>query len=168
MPIFWGNSVTDQTTAWRLQAQSDFVCATAILKLDQATTYCHAIAKYQQAIEKSIKAVISKKGGNIGKNHAVRKHVDGLLRVTRPSHGALGIDKSLHKIFAPEILRGIAEIDQLAPKYPTVGQPFPRNTEYPFEINGGWTYPAANGSFSRAETEKFRNVAYQVVESCAR
>jgi HEPN domain-containing protein len=45
--------------AWLRQAQSDRESAERVLDLGDEPTFCHGIAKFQQAVEKSIKALVA-------------------------------------------------------------------------------------------------------------
>jgi HEPN domain-containing protein len=44
---------------WIRQAESDLLCAGRVLDPNDATTFCHSIAKCQQSVEKSIKALVA-------------------------------------------------------------------------------------------------------------
>jgi hypothetical protein len=64
---------------------------------------------------------------------------------------------------------GIRDLDALAPRAPAPGERPRRNTEYPYhDAEGKWTYPAADATFSREEVERFRLLAYRIVDNAAR
>jgi len=48
-----------QSSAWIVQVESDFAVAEILFQKTDATTYCQAIAKYQQTVEKSVKAMVA-------------------------------------------------------------------------------------------------------------
>jgi HEPN domain-containing protein len=49
----------NQSEAWIMQAKSDLDAAKAVRKDSEFSTYCQALAKYQQVTEKSVKGMIA-------------------------------------------------------------------------------------------------------------
>jgi hypothetical protein len=150
------------------QAQADYSSIARVIELNDATTYCHAIAKCQQATEKAVKAVVRSLGMQVGRKHDVLRLVDAILLAPGPrSRGRMMAH--VRGLFGPQIRADIQAIDRLAPKYPAPGQHPQRNTEYPYqEANGDWRYPALAKSFSREEFDRFRAAAHRVVMGAAR
>ncbi len=50
-------------------------------------------------------------------------------------------------------------LDAVIPRRPPPGESARRNTEYPFEVSGGWSAPAEPGVFSKAEVYDFLSAA---------
>jgi hypothetical protein len=129
-------------------------------------------------VEKSIKMVLAAlRDQNLttfstGRGHLIDKHIKEILVVIRCK---LPTDKkSLTAVGAVQSLLTsdqhlIDELSGLAPKWPGPGCPFPRNTEYPYEVvKGTWRAPASLGSFSRKEVKKYRNLAERVLPGAER
>ena len=49
----------DETTAWLYQARADWQAAERFVADEVGTGRCHAIAKWQQTVEKAVKALVS-------------------------------------------------------------------------------------------------------------
>lgn len=150
---------------WLAQATSDWRSALRIFDSSDHLTYCQTIAKYQQTVEKSVKAVfasVKDKGinlGPLGYDHDVAKKIAALKRLPQPT-GKTGIQFIVNRVFtnADEI----NVLCALAPKKPAPGQLHARNTEYPFEIAAGlWEAPATKDVFSLTEVNQFRRTAEQ-------
>lgn len=165
-----------QSEAWVLQAKSDLAAAQAVLKEGNASTYCQALAKYQQATEKSVKGMIVALNElgvsqiSISGNHTLGHEMNGLdaVRRKRPdlditSVGA--IDRMLRGYKAD-----ILALSALAPKLPKPGPAYPRNTEYPFNDAslGDWTAPAAPSTYTLEEVKKAQRLAWPLHQIAAR
>lgn len=151
-----------------MQAKSDLDAAKAVRKDSEFSTYCQALAKYQQVTEKSVKSMIAalNEAGflqvSISGNHALEHEINGLdaLRRKKP-----GIDNaSLEAI--DKILKSyrskIALLSSLAPSGPK-GSVYPRNTEYPFHADAAlnnWTAPAAEGTYTLVEVTEAHKMVW--------
>jgi hypothetical protein len=116
-------------------------------------TLCHAVAKYQQTVEKAIKAVLTalREAGfanwRVGRGHEVTPYMSMLFRLPRKEENK-SVLQELGKLLDGNTRRAIKTLETLGPKWPAQGQIPLRNTEYPFEDGkGGWSYPAAAGVF---------------------
>jgi hypothetical protein len=133
------------------------------------TGRCHAIAKWQQTVEKAVKALVSALhdagilGASFLPRHKVERYVGVLIRLPRAS-GNRTIQQSLHGLLDQNTRAGIRALDGLTPRLPTL-----RNTEYPFQnAHGQWTYPAAEAVFSQDEVQRFRDLAHRVLDRAGR
>ena len=163
----------DESTAWISQAVADQAAAErerAVAGRSKVPVWCHAVAKYQQAVEKSIKAIVvalrecGVRGVHpVGYDHRVQNHLRLLRRL--PGGGAgRSIQRKLRDFLDAPTRMDIHRLESLAPRAPTPGDPHPRNTEYPFnDAHGGWTYPAAPDQFSVVEGNAFQGVAVAFV-----
>jgi hypothetical protein len=159
----------DEPTAWLHQARADRQAAESFLKSDEGSGRCHAIATWQQTVEKAVKALVSALhdarilGAGIRPRHEVERYVDALIRLPRAA-GNRTIQQLLHGLLDQKTRPGIKALDVLAPQLPARG-----NTEYPFlDAKGQWTYPAAEGVFSKDEVAQFRELAYRVLDGAGR
>lgn len=164
-----------QSEAWVLQAKSDLSAAQAVFKESDASTYCQALAKYQQVTEKSVKGMVAslKELGvtqlSISGNHALEHEMNGLDAVRRKradlDDASIGvIDRMLrsHKT-------GIIWLSVLAPSGPK-GLVYPKNTEYPFNNASadGWTAPAASDVYTTEEVRRAHRPAWPLHQIAAR
>ena len=160
--------------AWLTQARSDYSAAGREFQWalqQRPPVLCHAVAKYQQALEKFIKAIMSALreagvGGvhSAGYDHHVQNHLRILRRIPGGGVGR-SIQKHLRDFLDRDTMRGISTLENLAPRRPAPGLPHERNTEYPYNApGGGWTCPAVPDSFSLVEVQEFekllRRIAY--------
>ena len=153
-----------QSGAWLVQAAADMSAGEKLFQQDDPTSYCQAIAKYQQTVEKSIKAMVAAVN-DLGSNLAITPHhmpiaeIDGLLSLRRAIDNASV--RRLARIF--ELHRNpVEELCRLAPRWPEDGKDFARNTEYPFLRDGEWTAPAVQGSFTLQEAKRAQATARAV------
>lgn len=155
---------------WLAQAKSDLACAERCLIPGDAATYCHAIAKYQQAVEKAIKAlVVALNLMEPTRDHEVTEELKELGQFSLNPRG------KANKAYAKEVKRlfdrggnrpRIRELVQLSPKYPAAGAMARRNTEYPFQnVAGEWKIPADAEIFSTEELNQFRQITGLVIKS---
>lgn len=159
----------DEPTAWLRQAMADRQAAERLLADEEGTGRCHAIAKWQQTVEKAVKALISALhdagilGGGVRARHEVERYVAVLIRLPR-ARGNRTIQHLLHGLLDQNTRESIRAVDRLAPRLPPR-----RNTEYPFrDARGQWTYPAAEGVFSQKEVEQFRASAHRILDRAGR
>jgi hypothetical protein len=162
----------DESAAWIAQAAADVRAAErdrAFAKGSEPPSWCYTIAKYQQAVEKSIKSIVAalrecgvRGVSPIGYDHHVQNHLRLLRRL--PSGGAgRSIQSKLKEFLDPRTRNGIRNLENLAPRKPSPGELHSRNTEYPFNAaSGAWTYPAAPDSFSFAEVSEFKALMVRV------
>jgi hypothetical protein len=162
----------DESEAWVAQANADYAAAERERELVgrlKEPVWCHAIAKYQQAVEKFIKAIVAAlhDGGvrgvhPIGHDHRVENHVRLLRSLPGGAVGA-SIQQKLRDLLDAATRKSISTLEDLAPRRPAPGNPYLRNTEYPFNtLRGRWTYPAAQGSFSEEEVKEHRTLVRRV------
>lgn len=154
---------------WIAQARSDREAGITLRAASTATLRCHAVAKYQQAVEKCIKAM------------ALALHRTGLAQVPEGdyyTHDPLemlirALSSSPTGAQERTILRRVqtaladpnraAEVKavcSLAPRKPRPGQLHDRNTEYPYETSAGvWVAPAEPQSFSPVDVSDAERIA---------
>jgi HEPN domain-containing protein len=160
--------------AWLRQAQSDRESAERVLDRGDTSTFCHAIAKFQQAVEKSINALVVALrdyrglGVVIGWTHTVEPFMGVLTRLPRSGGRNREIQSLLHGLLDERTRGAIRALDQLAPRRPPPGVPPHRNTEYPFLQEGEWCAPADLQIFTRSDVDRFRALAARIVGGCAR
>jgi hypothetical protein len=154
-----------EAEAWKAQVESDYAAARAVWVQDDLKTYCQAIAKYQQVVEKSINfidAVLREQGllvGRVRAEHYPERMINRLVRLPQSENKTVA--QRLVRIFS-RWLPDIYDICALAPKLPPRGEPYQRNTEYPFQCQDGmWTAPA-DAQFTQAEVSRFERVARQM------
>jgi hypothetical protein len=158
----------DESYAWLQQALSDRAAGERLSGGKDGAEWCHAIAKYQQTVEKAIKAIVVALRNRgilhvtIGYTHPVEPLVSTLVRLPR-NPGNRDIANHLSRSLDTNTRTAIRSLETLTPKRPAPGQPHRRNTEYPFQDpKDRWTYPAADGVFSSAETEQIRELSHQI------
>ncbi len=155
-------------SAWSRQAGSDYSAAERTLKRGDPDTYCHAIAKYQQSVEKYLKAMVAllldsglldSRPRDIG--HTLDKTIKVLeLRKTTNIARESGLSGYLEIVLSGHFTSEAKAISLLAPSYPEPGRPFARNTEYPFNNSDGtWTSPCVSDVFTLKDVERYHKVA---------
>lgn len=159
---------------WLRQAEADLAAAGRSFLSAEASTYCQAIAKYQQTIEKSAKALAAAlcDAGMatipIGFKHDVETQISMLLRLPRPRESR-DIQNIIYSLFDQTARADTKALGRLAPKAPAPGQPFQRNTEYPYQDAAGtWRVPADDGSFTLLECDRFKRLAHCISDGTAR
>jgi HEPN domain-containing protein len=160
--------------AWLRQAQKDRESAERVLDLADGSSFCHFLAKSQQAVEKSVKALVAALrdlrgiGVDIGWTHSVERFMSVLTKLPRSQGANQDIQSNIRALFHETTRGNIRALDGLAPRRPPPGEPPGRNTEYPFQNHGVWQAPSDTGIFSRDDVSRFRSLASRVVEGCAR
>jgi hypothetical protein len=164
----------DEATAWLHQAMADRAAAEYLAKARVELPPCHAIAKWQQTVEKAVKAVVAALIGarivhiDIGYKHPVEPFMSVLLRLPRAADNR-AIQQQLHGLLHPGTRSTIKALEGLVPKRPPPGSSPQRNTEYPFVDQGGkWTHPAAKNIFHDDKFNQFRDLAYRILEGAGR
>jgi hypothetical protein len=154
-----------QSSAWLLQIHSDSIAAKRVLRHNDPSTFCQAVAKYQQVVEKSIKAMVAVvlelgiEFTTINSNHKPYKEMQALTNLARVIDS--GSVEFIRNTFTVTRQADIEELCDLAPNYPEPGKPFLRNTEYPYnDAQGRWTAPAANDSFGLKDVKRFYELAW--------
>jgi hypothetical protein len=156
---------------WISQADSDWWAAARIFEPAESRSYCQAIAKYQQVVEKSIKAIAAGLRDRfiqsipVGYRHDVSRIASAMRRPARPTDST-DIQHHINQLLNDHVLNEIKAIDSLAPRRPAPGALHERNTEYPFElIAGNWTAPSLPNVFSTNDANRFRIFAERVYGS---
>ncbi len=156
--------------AWITQAKSDW--RTALLLAAEADD-CQRVAKYQQAVEKSVKAlaVALTRAGivayNVGSAHDVAR-IASSIQAAAPawSRQYKDLKRQLAKAFARHHLESIKQLDAIVPQYPAKGQLARRNSEYPFQQVAGdtWCVPCGPSTFSKGDVKRYEATAKTVVD----
>lgn len=165
-----------QSAAWVLQASSDLDAARRVLDEQKASTYCQSLANYQQAVEKSVKAMVAalNEAGviqvAISGNHTLEHEINGLDAVRRKKHGVGSASLEIIERLFQNRKDDITFLCALAPKLPKQGVAYPRNTEYPFSdaSEEGWTAPAAPNTFTLEEVRRAERLAWPLHHSASR
>jgi HEPN domain-containing protein len=162
---------SDLPFAWIRQAASDFRSAEYSVGIQDA---CQAIAKYQQVVEKSVKAIAEGfydrklSSGPMRAGHDVDRLISTLLSV-RLRKSNVKLAQRITGLFNEPRRDQIRSICRLAPNRPAAGQLQARNTEYPFQNSDGtWRAPADPGSFGRPEVDRFRQLAHDLGDGARR
>ena len=154
---------------WISQAESDRWAAERLFDPAHPRSYCQTIAKCQQTVEKSVKAVAAAMRDRfpitvaIGYGHEVDRLASALRRRRPARAGDPGdIQSRVNRLLNDHAIVEIKALESLIPRRPPPGQLHARNTEYPFErIAGDWTAPAS-GAFTEAEVQRFRQLADRI------
>lgn len=158
---------------WLMQAQSDLDSAVRAFDEENASTYCHALAKYQQVVEKSIKGVVAAlhDAGTLSRGpsytHGLVDEINILKRLPHNPKKGSGKDlvSRIKRFLDIEIRNELKAISDLAPRKPASGELEPRNTEYPYQRpDGTWLAPADPNAFRREEVEDFRRTAGRTLD----
>jgi HEPN domain-containing protein len=159
---------------WLNQARSDYRASSRLLDDQDHETYCQAIAKYQQVVEKSVKAIAAAiRDAGIspiytGFTHEVEKIVSALVLLPR-GKGPTDIKDRIKALLNEGHRSEIRALCALAPKRPGPGELARRNTEYPFQrSDGSWIAPHDEGAFDLSDVERFRALATRIIEGSAR
>ncbi len=79
----------DEPAAWLYQAMADRQAAERFVADEKGTGRCHAVAKWQQTVEKAVKALVSALhdagilGAGVIPRHEVERYVRTLIRLPR-------------------------------------------------------------------------------------
>jgi len=160
--------------AWIVQASSDVIAASALR--DVGADACQVMAKCQQTVEKSVKALIEALN-NIGfltmpvdRRHDVSRYLSGVLTAAEAAakeHRLLRGD--LKRLFPQHIREVVKRLDGLVPQYPSKGELAVRNTEYPFQTSASeWRAPCGAEVFSPGEVRRALHAARQVQGGAAK
>ena len=154
-----------QSEAWLLQIQSDFEAAEFLFKKAamQPHLRCQVMAKYQQVAEKSVKAMVAAVNDlgtanfmTVTGDHVPVKEIDALTGLRRLIDNK-SAEYLRNEVFTDNINKQIIALCQMAPHYPGKGEPFSKNTEYPFNPSvtdmSDWTAPSAPDIFTAKELQ---------------
>lgn len=160
---------------WLSQPHSDLAASGRVLVPTDGSTYCQAISKYQQAVEKTVKALGAALHSSgimtLPSKYYYRHDVSEMARAMLPlvMTGRRAVLPSIQNILHFRAIQDITKLCSLAPARPQPGTLHPQNTEYPYEISSGhWTYPASPGSFKLKEVERFRSFSFELYDKCSR
>lgn len=136
-----------------------------------AWSHCQAIAKQQQAAEKSVRALVAalREAGfttmPTRRTHDVEAEISALRRIPfRGDADSRDVGSRLNHLLSEHRCAEIRALCALAPKWPAPGWLFPKNTEYPYQDrDGSWRAPADPGSFRRSDVDRFRNLTKRLV-----
>ena len=150
---------------WISQADSDWACVVKLFDPKDHRTFCQTIAKSQQTVEKSVKAIfasIKDRGINLGPmgyDHNLTTKFNALKRLPSPRNNR-EIQALVNNLLDDYRISEINFLCGFAPKAPAPGNIHARNTEYPYEVSPGtWTSPALMSSFSEQEVIRARQIA---------
>ena len=147
-----------------LQAASDYRAAQR-LDTNDPTTWCQAISKYQQCVEKSMKGVLHRPNEARVTNHPFKGRHEvaqfaEVFAAAPQSRDSRALLNRLTAIFNEDVVQQVRALDALVPAYPKQGERTKRNHEYPFEESAsGWRAPAERETFGEKEMRGFRRCA---------
>ena len=157
--------------AWLAQARSDLAVAHRLHRLGRDGERCQVAAKCQQAVEKSVKAVIDKLGAagvigvRIDGRHPVARYVPVMAQLSNAS-ATRALSARVARAFAGHRYRAVRELDELVPRFPAPGAAADRNHEYPFQDAAGeWVPPTNAGVFGRGEVKRWMAAAEVIVRT---
>jgi len=165
----------NESLAWLNQALADREAAEreyTRAARSHGKVWSHAVAKYQQTVEKAVKAIVAAlreagfwRGPPIGFVHEVERHMPFLVRLPRTAEQK-SVPHHLVRLFDANTRTAVRSLMGLVPHVPPPGDPLPRNTEYPFhDADGTWTYPASPDVFAGEEVDGFRTLSHRLVRS---
>lgn len=157
-----------------MQAKSDLSAALAVHKPEDASTYCQALAKYQQVTEKSIKGIVAALAeigipqATISGSHKLEHEMNALDAIRRKKSGidrvSLGTIDQILRSYKSDIIW----LSLLAPSG-LKGAIYPKNTEYPFGdlMLDEWTAPADPDAFTVNEVKRAHSLAWPLQPKAA-
>jgi HEPN domain-containing protein len=156
---------------WWKQADSDRRAARRVFDQHDPRTFCQAIAKQQQAVEKAVKGLAAAVRDarlasiRIKFTHDVDKLLNALSRIHRPTAENAAVQSRIHRLFSVNWEGEIGALMELAPKGRDNEESIlTRNTEYPYQNEDGtWRAPAELGSFSDTDVRRFQALADHIV-----
>ena|SRR5688500_2225198 len=155
--------------AWMQQAESDYRAAQRVDNDANARTRCQAISKYQQCVEKSVKAVLDRlhaagiSNQRSDRGHAVARYAAGFRNIPR-TRDTSGLLNQLARLFTDAIVEQVVLLDSLVPEYPVRGALAARNHEYPFQhAAADWRAPSDENAFAAGEIRRIRSCAGSLI-----
>ena len=155
---------------WLEQSESDYKIAEKLFDSDlKPNEYCHAIAKYQQSVEKAIKGLIAALvDADIRVSepsyflHIVEKHLSVLRRIPDAAANK-SVQDRIDRLLTDSIRGDIKFLGALAPRKPSPGQMAQRNTEHPYQkADGGWLSPTDSLAFTEKELLRAKKAAKHI------
>jgi HEPN domain-containing protein len=155
---------------WISQANSDRLAAARVYDPTGVRTWCQAVAKHQQVVEKSIKAIAAARQaagmGGLPIKYYYRHRVDEIiseLRRTAGRQARKAIQGRINKLLDQFHRAEIRALSDLAPQKPASGALHARNTEYPYETAAGvWTAPGLEGGFTTHDVDRFATLSERI------
>jgi hypothetical protein len=154
------------------------MAAAAVLRARPALN-CHTVAKCQQAVEKALHTIemlfVEKSLEPQAVDLYQHKPIRFIVAIQRApaqtgdlrSCAQVLLDKHLHALAGRDD-NAIWQLCALAPRKPRPGDRHQRNTEYPYQHEDlSWTIPSALHEFETAETDRWFEVAKDVVRAAA-
>jgi len=155
---------------WLTQSASDHWAAKRLLDPDDSQSFCHAVAKSQQSVEKTVKAIVfaSRQIGitiNFSYSHNLDAVIQGFNRAPRKKHKRTDVLNRICGLLGDPQIRVLSA---LAPERPPPGSHWKRNTEYPFQDDASkWVAPADEGAFSFEEAKRFERFSERLfLDAC--
>ena len=152
---------------WISQADSDVWAADRVYDRGEVRSYCQVVAKCQQVVEKSVKAIAAGVRDrlvvriDLGYGHEV-SGLTSVLRRAAPPTDPMDVRHRINRLFDRFTVAEIKALESLAPRRPPPGSLHARNSEYPYErLAGDWTAPALDG-FTMADVDRARALAGRV------
>jgi HEPN domain-containing protein len=155
-----------QGRPWLRQANSDMTAARRVRDDSDPSSYCQVIAKCQQVVEKSVKAIaeeLSARGAitiTIGFKHDIAPLISAIRRKPKSR------DKSVPDYVVKTLERNLDEINEimdLAPRRRPDTTLLSRNTEYPYHnAQSNLIAPADVNSFNLVEVERYLVLASRI------
>jgi hypothetical protein len=147
------------------QAECDYRAAHRLDTDADPRTRCQAISKYQQSVEKSVKAVLDKlheagvTNAHSDRRHDVTRYAALFAKMPRAGNTRALLNQ-LAGLFTETIVQQMAVLDSLVPTYPPTGTLAARNHEYPFQQSAAdWRAPSDEDSFTSGEIKRIRSCA---------
>jgi HEPN domain-containing protein len=151
---------------WWIQADADCNAARRVFDPADDRTFCQAVAKQQQAVEKAIKALAAAVRDarmasiRIKFTHGLENLINALLRLHRPTTDNASIQGRIDRLLSMHYRSEIAALMEFAPHAPLADEPVARNTEYPYQTGAhAWRAPAQKGSFKVRDVTRFQSLA---------
>ena len=155
--------------AWMQQAESDYRTAQRVDNEADERTRCQAISKYQQCVEKSVKAVLDKlydariTNAHSDSRHHVARYAAVFTNIPRTAQTGVLLNQ-LARLFTDSVIRQINLLDSLVPQYPAAGALAAKNHEYPFQQTVvDWRAPSDEDAFTAGEIRRIRNCAGSLI-----
>jgi hypothetical protein len=151
---------------WLRQALSDLECASLLETKPELR--CHAVAKYQQALEKGVKALATAINDNtrteitIGFKHDVEPYINVMQRL--PLKPNSNVPQRIRSLFNARDMSILYDLIAQAPRRPAPGEKYARNTEYPFQNDEDeWTAPCDANVYSDEELKAWSRLTTKIV-----
>lgn len=160
--------------AWMTQARSDYRAAQRLDNHADPTTRCQAVAKFQQCVEKSIKAILDKlhlaavvaQGSD--SRHPVARYAQTFALAPRDKNNR-NLLNQLSATFTASVIDGVKLLDSFVPVYQKPPTPQRRNHEYPYQDAAlNWHAPTEPTAFSDGEMKRARACAGRLMNTLPR